>query len=66
MNQSASTGYTPDQRDRYCRCTVGEFSKMDFDRYLVVNGEVLEERLSAETKSYLENVHAACEGQLLQ
>lgn len=66
MSQSEGTAYSQDQRDRYCRCTVAEFAKLDVSAYLVMTGEVLDNAPSAETTAYLGNVHAACEGQLSQ
>ena len=66
MAQSEGTAYTLVQRERYCQCTVGEFAKLDFDSYLQMTGEVLENAPSAETTQYLESVEATCAPNLTQ
>jgi len=66
MQQSASSQYGQDQREHYCHCTVEQFSQMDFEQYLEINGQVLEEQVSAETTTYLQGVHDACKSHLSQ
>ncbi len=66
MQQSASSPYTVTQRERYCECSRDEFSKLTFDEYMDLNGEVLENNLSPETTRYLESVHSQCSPHLTQ
>ena len=66
MQQSASSQFSQDQRERYCSCTVEQFSQMHFEQYLEINGQVLEQNLSAETTTYLQGVHEVCKPHLSQ
>jgi hypothetical protein len=66
MQQAAAASYTETQRQGYCSCSRDEFAKLSFEQYLKLNGEVLENQLSAETAQYLESVHATCASNLAQ
>jgi hypothetical protein len=66
MQQSESTSYTEAQRQNYCRCSTDEIAKLEFDQYLQLTGEVLENNPSPETAAFLEGVGAACGKHLTQ
>lgn len=66
MEQSAAAPYTLEQRQGYCDCTRDEFAKLEFEEYLQMTGEVLENDLSPTTTEYLQSVDQICRGQVAQ
>jgi hypothetical protein len=66
MEQSAAAPYTLEQREAYCGCTRDEFAKLEFDEYMQMTGDVLENDLSPTTTEYLQSVDQICRGQVAQ
>jgi hypothetical protein len=66
MEQSAAAPYTLEQREAYCDCTRDEFAKLEFDEYMQMTGDVLENDLSPSTTEYLQSVDRICRGQVAQ
>lgn len=66
MEQSAAAPYTLEQRETYCDCTRDEFAKLEFDEYMQMTGDVLENDLSPTTTEYLQSVDQVCRGQVAQ
>ena len=66
MEQSAEAPYTVAQREAYCDCTRDEFAKLEFDAYMQMTGDVLENDLSPTTTEYLQSVDQICRGQVAQ
>jgi len=66
MEQSAQAPYTLEQREAYCDCTRDEFAKLEFDEYMQMTGDVLENDMSASTTAYLESVDQICRAPLAQ
>lgn len=60
MEQSANAPYTVEQREAYCDCTRDEFAKLEFDDYMQMTGDVLENDMSATTQQYLQSVDQVC------
>jgi hypothetical protein len=60
IEQSSQAPYTLEQRQAYCDCTRDEFAKLDFDEYLQMTGDVLENDMSATTTQYLQSVDQIC------
>ena len=66
IEQSAAAPYTLEQRQAYCDCTRDEFAKLEFDEYMQMTGDVLENDMSATTQQYLQSVDQICRGQVAQ
>jgi hypothetical protein len=66
MQQATSSSLSEAQRQQYCRCSTDEIGKLEFDQYLTLTGEVLENNPSPETAAFLEGIRTTCEAQLTQ